>query len=290
MLTGSIVALATPFNNDDIDADALKRLLDFHIENGTDGVLLGGCTGESFTLRNGERNKLFTIAKAHAGNQIPLIVGTGASSTEVALKLSKDANDLGADYALVISPPGNKPTQSAMFDYFTEIANVAPPVILYSVPGRTGGTGILPETAIRLSENDNIVAIKEASGDLDRVSEILKHKPDFCVLSGDDSLTLPMLAIGAQGVISTVANIMPRHMSAMIEAFKRGELGEARQLHSEMLPVIKMLFIEGNPVPLKEAMNLMGLMVGETRPPLGTISDEKRETLIDTLIDAGLMK
>ncbi len=285
----SIVALVTPFNHKGIDEDALRRLVNYHLESGTDGILVAGCTGESFTLTPRERNRLLNITKEQTEGRVPVILGTGSSSQAQAIEMSKNASDLGVDYVLVISPYGNKPSQTAIYDYYTEIAKVSPPLIVYNVPGRTG-RGIDPDTIVELADVDNIVGVKEASGDLDAVSYILKHRPEFKVWSGDDSLTLPMLALGAYGVISTVANIMPVEMKGMIEAFLSGDIKRAQKLHMNMFPVIKALFLEGNPVPLKEAMNLMGQIVGDCRKPLGRMGEHTREILVNVLYDGGYLK
>jgi 4-hydroxy-tetrahydrodipicolinate synthase len=288
MLSGSIVALATPFNQKGIDEDALRELIEFQIGNGTSAILVSGCTGESFTINSRERNRLNNIAKEQAAGRVPIIVGTGAPSIECACQMSHNAKELNADYVLVITPYGNKPSQEALYDYYAKIAKISPPVILYNVPSRTS-VSLAPETTVKLTTIHNIVAIKEASGSLDTVSYILEHCPDFTVFSGDDSLTLPMLSLGAKGVISTVANILPKKMALLCESFFKGDIETARKIHFELFPVIKALFIESNPVPLKEAMNLMGLIVGDCRPPLGRMSDANREILINVLFDGGYL-
>ncbi len=291
MLRGSIVALATPFNKSGKPCKrTYKKLINWHIKSKTDGILVAGCTGESFTLTEKERDELLTLAVETAGGKIPVIMGTGASSTAVAVDRTKRAKKLGADYALVITPFANKPTQTALEKYFLEVAEVGLPVILYNVPSRTG-TNLLPETVCKLAQHPNIVAIKEASGNLDAVTEIISCTPeDFIVLSGDDSLTLPMLAIGAKGVISTVANIAPKEFSQMVRAFEEGNLDTAREIHFKLFPVIKALFVEGNPVPLKAAMAMMKLCDERLRPPLVPASETTKKLLEERLKQAGLMK
>ncbi len=288
MLKGSIVALATPFTNDDkLDIEALKRLVRFHLDNDTDGILVAGCTGESFTLTDDERESLLSIVLEAVDGELPVLAGCGAPSLWKAKQLATRAKKLGADYALVITPYGNKPSQEGMYRYFSEIAEVASPVVLYNVPSRTGRS-LDPETVIRLSSHPNIVGIKEASGKLDNVSKIVKGC-DISVLSGDDSLTLPMLTLGAVGVISTVANITPRTMHNMIEAFENGDIESARKLHLRMFNLIKALFIESNPQPLKYALSVMGLCEGNLRPPLAPISETTANRLKDAMHEAGLI-
>ena len=284
----SIVALVTPFNHKGIDENALTKLVDLHLESGTDAILVAGCTGESFTLTTQERNRLLTVTKKHVNGKTPVILGTGSNNQALAIDFNKNATDLGVDYVLVISPFGNKPSQKAIFNYYTEVAKVSPPLIIYNVPSRTG-MNVAPQTIIDLADNDNIIGVKEASGDLDAVSEILLHKPSFRVWSGEDALTLPMLTLGAEGVISTVANILPKEMSQMVKAFHEGDLVKAKELHFKMFPIIKALFLEGNPVPLKEAMNLMGYIAGDCRKPLDRMGKETREVLVNILFDGGYL-
>jgi len=290
MFSGSIPALATPFNKSgNICKRTYKKLIRWHIEQGSDGILVAGCTGESFTLTENERIKLSEIAIDTANGKIPVIIGTGASSTSVAVERTKMAKKLGSDAVLVITPFGNKPSQEALVRYYNEIADVGIPVILYNVPSRTG-TDIQAETVVKLAKHPNIVAIKEASGKLDQVSAILKNTPkNFTVLSGDDALTLPMLALGAKGVISTTANIAPNEFSRMVSSFFEGDIQTARKIHLEMFPVIKALFIEGNPVPLKFAMSEMGLCENRLRPPLVLASDATRKIIKKALKSAGLL-
>ena len=291
MLRGSIPALATPFNKSGKPCKrTYKKLINWHIKSGSDGILVAGCTGESFTLTEKERDELLSLAVETAKGKIPVIMGTGASSTAVAVDRTKRAKKIGADYALVITPFANKPTQAALEKYFLEVAEVGLPIILYNVPSRTG-TNLAPETVCRLAEHPNIVAIKEASGSLDAISAIISCAPkDFVVLSGDDSLTLPMLALGARGVVSTVANIAPKEFAQMVRAFEEGDLETARQIHFRLFPVIKALFVEGNPVPLKAAMAMMGLCEERLRPPLTPASENTKKLLEKVLKEAGLIK
>ena len=283
MFSGCTVALITPFKpNGDIDIDAVKSLAERHLAAGTDGILVSGCTGESFMLDDEERIELFHIVKSVVGDRLKVLIGTGASSTAVALRMTEAASKAGADGVLVITPFGNKPSQRAMEEYFSVVASVGAPVILYNVPGRTGAT-IAPETAVRLAENENIVAIKEASGSLDTISFILANS-DLMVLSGDDSLTVPMISIGAKGLISTAANLLPEDFAKMVHAALDGDWFRAAELHLDMFPVMKALFIEGNPVPLKAAMARAG-MIPEAiyRAPLVKMSEGNRERLFRVL-------
>jgi len=288
MFRGSIVALVTPFlSSGELDTETIERLSLLHADSGTDGILVAGCTGESFTLKDDERLMLLNTVASAVGGKIPVIVGTGASSTSVAVRRTKAAMDAGADGALVITPFGNKPSQHAMETYFNEVADVGLPVILYNVPGRTGSC-ISPETATGLFEHPNIFAIKEASGSLDAVSRIIRDS-DLTVLSGDDSLTLPMISLGASGVISTVANLLPADFADMVHFALDGDFAKAAELHLKMFPVMKALFIEGNPVPLKAAMEYAGIIPGANlRPPLSPMNDANRRKLIEILDEYGV--
>lgn len=289
MFRGSIVALVTPFDsNGEIDVLTLRKLIEWHINQGTDGILLAGCTGENFTLEENELDLLLKTGLEVAKGKIPIILGTGSSSTAEAVRRTKIAKQLGADAVLVITPYGNKPSQNGLYEYYREIAEIGIPVILYNVPSRTG-TNLLPETVVKLASMPNIVAIKEASGNLDQVSAILRDAPRFCILSGDDSLTLPMLAIGAKGVVSTVANIAPKDFADMVRAFENGDLKKAQEIHLKLFPVIKALFLEGNPTPLKSAMEMMGLCSSRLRPPLAKPSEKTIEALRKSMKDAGLI-
>jgi len=293
MFSGSIPALATPFNKSGKPCKkTYRKLVNWHIRQGSNGILVAGCTGESFTLNEDERDALLSVAVdavKKAKKKIPVIMGTGASETKLAMDRTKRAKKLGADAVLVITPFGNKPTQTALVEYFEKIADVGLPVILYNVPSRTG-TNLLPDTVIKLSRHPNIVAIKEASGNLDSVSAILNGAAkDFVVLSGDDALTLPMLAIGAKGVISTVANIAPKQFSEMVSLFFDGDIEGARKIHLKMFPVIKALFAEGNPVPLKAAMSMMGLCENRLRQPLVPASKKTVDLLKSAMKKAGLL-
>ncbi len=289
MFKGSIVALITPFDDKgNVDLETYKRLVGWHIEQGTDGILVAGCTGESFTLHEDERDALLSAALEVAKGKIPVIMGTGASETKLAVQRTERAKKIGADAALVITPFGNKPTQEALYNYYREVADVGLPIIMYNVPSRTG-TNLLPQTVARLSEIDGIVAIKEASGSVDQMSAILKYAPSITLLSGDDSLTLPALALGAKGVVSTIANIAPQDFADMVRHFQNGDIQHAREIHFRLYPLMKALFLEGNPVPLKAAMELLGICSGNLRPPLTPASQKTREALEEALKQAKLI-
>jgi len=288
MFKGSLVALISPFKNGRVDKEKLRELVDFHLENGTQGIVPCGCTGEAFTISFEERGQIIETVVEEAKGRIPVVPGTGSSSTQVALGLTREAKKRGADGALIITPFGNKPNPEGVYNHYAQIAGeVKLPIILYNVPSRTGMT-IPPEVVARLSKISNIVGIKEASGSLDQVSRIL-NLCDITVLSGDDSLTLPMLAIGAKGVISTVANLVPQDMAELVIAFFQGDLDGARKLHFKLFPLIKALFLEGNPIPLKGAMRLRGMLNGELRPPLAPLSEGNLDTLRGVMRDYGLI-
>jgi len=281
MFKGSLVALITPFKNYQVDKGKLRELVDFHLENGTQGIVPCGCTGEAFTLSFEERGEIIEIVVEEVRGRIPVIPGTGSSSTQMAKKR-------GANGALVITPFGNKPNPEGVYQHYAQIAReVKLPIILYNVPSRTG-TSLSPEVVARLSKISNIVGIKEASGSLDQVSRIL-NLCEITVLSGDDGLTLPMLAVGAKGVISTVVNLVPQDMAELVDAYFQGDLEKARKLHFKLFPLIKALFLEGNPIPLKGAMMLRGMLNGELRPPLAPLSAGNLNTLKGVMRDYGLI-
>ncbi len=290
MFDGCIPALATPFNRSGKPCRrTYRKLINWHISQGVGGILVAGCTGESFTLSEDERDLLLSAAVETARGRVPVLMGTGASDTATAVDRTRRAKKLGADGALVITPFGNKPSQTALLDYFNAVADVGLPVILYNVPSRTG-TNMSPQTVIKLSRHKMIVGIKEASGSIDQVSSILRKCPkNFSVLSGDDSLTLPMLAVGAAGVISTVANITPKMFSDMVRLFREGDIDGARKIHLKLFPLIKALFAEGNPVPLKAAMSILGLCENRLRPPLKPASKETVALLKRALREAGVL-
>lgn len=286
--TGTIVALVTPFKNMVVDYDKLEELVEYHIENGTSGIVPCGTTGESPTLTHNEHEKVITKVVEKAKGRIPVIAGTGSNNTSEALRLTKYAKEAGADSALMITPYYNKPTQEGLYKHYRAIAEeVDIPIIVYNVPSRTG-VSIFPETVARLYELKNIVAIKEASGNIDQTSQILKLC-DITVLSGDDSLTLPILSVGGKGVISVVANILPREISEMVSSFLGGKVEESQKMHKKLFPICKAMFIETNPIPIKTAMKLLGRLNGEMRLPLCEMGNAHEKQLLDTLKEYGLI-
>jgi 4-hydroxy-tetrahydrodipicolinate synthase len=274
MFRGSIVAVATPFKeNFEIDFEAYGRLIDFHLENGTDGIVPCGCTGEAATLQHKEQEQCVRFTVERVAGRVPVIAGTGSNSTMEALSLTKYAKEVGADGALLITPYYNKPTAAGQILHYTTIANqVDIPIVLYNVPGRTG-TKMMPETIAEMAKTPNIVAIKEACGSVEQVCDI-RSLSDITVMSGDDALTLPMMAVGATGVISVAANIAPAKVAAMCAAFDKGDLTEAQRIHYELLPLFKGLFFETNPMPVKAALTKMGLIKNVLRMPLTPMRPE----------------
>lgn len=281
MFQGSIVAIITPFTNGAVDEEKLRQLVEFQIENGTDAIVPCGTTGESSTLDYEEHDRVVQIVVEQVNKRVPVIAGTGSNSTREAIEITQHAKELGADGALLVTPYYNKPSQEGLFRHYQAVADaVALPQILYNVPGRTG-VNLLPETVARLAEHANIVAIKEATGSLQQASEVLALCGDkLTVLSGDDFITLPMMAAGAKGVISVVANIMPKEVAALCDAYFAGNLDEARRLHLHMLKISNAMFIESNPVPVKTAAALMGKCSDEVRLPLAPLVEANKSKLI----------
>lgn len=290
MFEGSIVALVTPFKDGEVDEAKLRELVEFHIENGTHGIVPCGTTGESATLSHEEHERVIDITVEAVGGRIPVIAGTGSNSTAEALRLTKHAKEAGADAVLLITPYYNKPTQEGMYRHFMKIADsVDIPMILYNIPSRTG-VDLLPETVARLAEHPNIVGIKEATGSLRRASEIIQAcGEDFILLSGDDFVTLPMMAVGGKGVISVAANIIPSQIAKMCELAKAGDFSAAREIHNKYFPLFEALFLETNPIPVKTAMRMMGMINGELRLPLCPMSEANQRKLEEVLRRCGLL-
>ena len=281
MFKGSIVAIVTPFKKDGaVDYDKLRELVDFQIENGTDAIVACGTTGESSTLDNEEHLEVIRIVFEQAKGRVPVIAGTGSNSTAEAINLTREAKELGVAGVLLVTPYYNKPTQEGLYLHYTAIADaVNIPQILYNVPGRTG-VNLLPETVARLAPHKNIVAIKEATGSLQQASEVMALCGDqIDVFSGDDFITFPMMACGAKGVISVLANIMPKTVADLVDAFAAGDLETARQLHLKTLKIGNAMFIESNPVPVKAALELMGKAPADVRLPLAPLSDSNKAKL-----------
>jgi len=290
MFKGSIVALITPFKNGAVDEDALRQLVEFQIENGTDGIVACGSTGEASTLDYDEHMKVIDIVIQQTNKRVPVIAGTGSNSTAEAIELTQKAKKLGADGVLLVTPYYNKPSQEGLYLHYKAIADaVAIPQVLYNVPGRTG-INMLPSTVARLADHPAIVAIKEATGSLQQASEVLELCGDkLDVISGDDYITFPIMACGGTGVISVVANIMPREVAALVDAFFEGNMAEARRLHLYLLNISNAMFIETNPVPVKAAVALMGKCRYELRLPLAPLSDANHATLSLVMRSYGLI-
>ncbi len=290
MFQGSIVALITPFKDGKVDEKALRRLVGFQIDNGTDAIVPCGTTGEASTLDYDEHIDVIRIVVEQTAGRVPVIAGTGSNSTSEAIELTRQARDAGADGALLVTPYYNKPTQEGLYRHYMAVADaVELPQVLYNVPGRTA-VNMLPETVARLAVHPNIVAIKEATGSLQQASEIL----DLCgdaidVFSGDDFITFPMMACGCKGVISVVANIMPKAVANLTDAFFAGNLEEARRLHLHLLKISNAMFIETNPVPVKAAAGLMGLCDGGLRLPLVAMGDANLKRLQTVMGTYGLL-
>lgn len=289
MFQGSIVALVTPFKQGELDEKALRDLVEFHIAEGTNAIVPCGTTGESATLSHEEHCRVIEIVIDQAKKRVPVIAGAGSNSTKEAVFLTEHAKKSGADAVLSITPYYNKPTQAGLYQHFKTIAEqVDIPVVLYNVPGRTG-VNMLPDTVIELSKIKNIVGVKEASGSLDQAGAILQYTNDsFDVISGEDSLTFPMMAMGAKGVISVTANVAPKKMAQMCKAVLENNMIEARKLHYELIDLSKAVFYETNPIPAKKAVYLMGLIENEIRLPLVEMTKENTEKLKTVMKNLGI--
>lgn len=291
-LEGSYVALVTPFDREGrLDEDAYRRLIRRQLKGGTRGLVPCGSTGEAATLVHEEYRRAIEIACDESRGEVPVIAGVGTNATWKAVESAREAESLGADALLVLAPYYNKPTQEGIYQHFRAVARESRlPIVVYNIPGRTG-VNILPKTLARMAKDlPSIVAVKEAAGSLDQVSEILTlTRPGFTVLSGDDSLTLPMMAIGAKGVVSVVANVAPKETQALCRAALDGNHKRAAQLHLKLFPLIKSLFVETNPIPVKAALSMMGLCRPEPRLPLTPLSAEYRPALKKALKESNLI-
>ncbi|OGR51739.1 MAG: 4-hydroxy-tetrahydrodipicolinate synthase [Elusimicrobia bacterium GWA2_62_23] len=290
-LKGVFTAIVTPFKSGKPDLEALKKIVKFQIEGGVSGLVPCGSTGEAATLSPEEYLAVIKTVVAAAKGKVPVVPGVGTNSTEKSVEMVKKVSALGVDGLLAIVPYYNKPTQEGMTVHFSELAKATRlPVILYNIPGRTG-VNMLPATALGLrAKFSNIVGIKEASGSLDQVSEIINGADkDFIVMSGDDSLTLPMMSVGAKGVISVAANVAPAETARMCELFLDGDISGAAELHHRLFPLVKALFCETNPIPVKYAASLLGLCSCEPRLPLTPLSQARRAGLKAELIKAGIL-
>lgn len=277
-LHGSMVALVTPFRHGKVDKPALRRLLDFHLENHTDIIVPCGTTGESATMSHEEHRGVMSFVVDYVDRRVPVICGAGSNATGEAVSLIQHARKIGADGVLVVTPYYNRPTQEGLYRHYEFLAKkVDIPIVVYNVPARTG-VSIAPETVARLAAIPNIIGIKEASGSLEQAIRII-FLCDVTVVSGEDSLTLPLLSVGAKGVISVVANVAPQKMHDMVAAYLAGHTEEARKLSYELFPLSKVLFVETNPIPVKTALRFMGMITGELRLPLCEMSEPNRKQL-----------
>ena len=290
---GVATALVTPMQMSDgaVDERALRSLVDFQITNGVNGLVPCGTTGESATLNHAEHHHVMDVVVEQAAGRVPVIVGAGSNSTREAISLTQHARAIGAQAALSIAPYYNKPTQEGFFQHYKAISeSVDIPIIVYNVPGRTG-SNINAETTLRIAELPGIAGIKEASGNMGQVMEILRHRPShFTVLSGDDALSLPLLALGADGVISVVANETPRLFSTMVRLCLEGNFSEARTIHEELLQLMNLNFIESNPIPVKGALAIMGLIDEAYRLPLTAMTTDHRFAIRRALEELHLME
>jgi 4-hydroxy-tetrahydrodipicolinate synthase len=292
MFRGTYTAIVTPFRDGALDEAALSALVEWQIESGITGIVPVGTTGESPTLDSAEHTRVIALVVKAARGRCKVIGGTGSNSTSEAITLTQEAESVGADAALLVTPYYNKPTQEGLFRHYRDIAaSTGLPIILYSIPGRCG-IEIGVDTAVRLArECPNIVSIKEAGGSVERASQLRAAlPPDFTILSGDDSLTLPFMSVGAEGVISVASNIIPREMAQMVAAFSEGRAAEARELHGRFYPLFRDLFIETNPIPIKTAVSLTGRISGEFRLPLCEMAPANAAKLLATLRNLNLVK
>jgi 4-hydroxy-tetrahydrodipicolinate synthase len=286
-----ITAMVTPFKDDyTVDYACARKLARHLIENGSDGLVVAGTTGESPTLSKDEKIELFKSVVEEVGGRGVVIAGTGSNSTRDSISLTQAAQKAGVDAVMLVTPYYNKPSQEGLYRHFKAIAeNTDLPVMLYNVPGRTS-VNILPETVARLAELKNVVAVKEAAGSMDQVSDLKKVLPeDFAVYSGDDSLTLPIMSLGGKGVVSVASHLVGKRIQEMINAFVSGNVKLAREIHLELFPVFKAMFITTNPVPVKTALNMAGWQVGPTRLPLAEATDNEKQKLKNILISAGII-
>ncbi|MPZ77360.1 MAG: 4-hydroxy-tetrahydrodipicolinate synthase [Deltaproteobacteria bacterium] len=291
MFTGSMVALITPFKDGKIDWQSLEALVDFHIQSGTNGIVPCGTTGESATLSHQEHDDIVKAVIKGVNKRLPVIAGTGSNSTDEAVRLTRAAEKSGADGALMISPYYNRPTQEGIYQHYKKVASeVGIPIIVYNIPGRTGSK-IEPETLARLAEIKNIAGVKEATGSVDQAIDVIRLcGENLAVYSGEDTLTFSLMALGGKGVISTVANVAPKEMSQLTEACLKREWEKARDLQLRLTPLIRSLFIETNPIPVKTAVALMGKCTSDLRLPLTPMAEGNVKKLKQAMAEFGLIQ
>lgn len=284
LFRGSGVALVTPFTDNKVNYNKIEELIEWHIENSTDAIIICGTTGEASTMSNDEKKEAIRFTVEKVKGRIPVIAGTGGNNTADVIEISKYAESVKADGLLIVTPYYNKTTQKGLIQHFIAIADeVNIPIIMYNVPGRTG-LNLLPKTVAELAKHPNIRGVKEASGDISQIAEIARLCPDdFYIYSGNDDQVVPILSLGGSGVISVIANILPKETHDMVHNFLEGKVEESRKLQLGMVNLIKSLFIETNPIPVKTAMNLIGMEAGELRLPLVDMEDKNREILINDL-------
>jgi 4-hydroxy-tetrahydrodipicolinate synthase len=290
MFNGSLVAIVTPFRNGKLDERAFGDLIEWQIANGTSGIVPCGTTGESATLTHDEHHRVVRLSVEVAKGRVPIIAGTGSNSTDEAISLTRHAKEAGANGALLITPYYNKPTQEGLYRHYKAVAEaVDMPLVLYNIPSRTG-VNMLPATVARLAVMKNIVGIKEGSGSVQQASDIAQTCGDrLTVLSGDDPLTLPMMAVGAKGVITVTANVMPKEMAQLVASFQAGRIDEARRIHFALSALFAALFYETNPIPVKEALGMMGRIDPELRLPLCAMGADNRNQLTRVLKEMRLV-
>ncbi|MCK9299165.1 4-hydroxy-tetrahydrodipicolinate synthase [Methanoculleus sp. YWC-01] len=291
MFEGILPAIITPFHRDSdasLDIEGLRSNIESLLQQGVHGIVPCGSTGESATLTFEEHEQVIGEAIDVVNGRVPVLAGTGSNNTAEAVRLTRSAKDTGADGALIISPYYNKPNRAGLIKHFTKLADLDLPVILYNVPGRTG-QNLQPDLVIELARHPNIVGIKEASGDITQISRIIEgtQDEDFIVLSGDDAMTLPVLAVGGAGVISVAANVDPGRMVQMYEAFRAGDLARAQDLHHELGAVMRAMFIDTNPIPVKKAVEILGMAAGPVRLPLDELDEAKTQQLRQVLVNHG---
>lgn len=280
-----LTAMVTPFTVDnELNFDMISQLVEYLIQNGSESLVVAGSTGEASTLTFEEKIQLFSAVKESAGGRVKVIAGTGTNSTATSIQLTKEAEKIAVDAAMLVVPYYNKPSQEGLYQHFKAIAeSVSLPIILYNIPGRTV-INLLPETVARLAKIDNIIALKESAGNMDQLSELKRILPErFLVYSGDDSLVLPMLSLGAHGIISVASHVVGKEINEMVTSFSAGDHERALQIHLKLIPIFKTLFITSNPVPVKTALNLLGIDVGGVRLPLYKATDLEREKILLTL-------
>lgn len=290
MFSGSMVALVTPFKNGKVDWESLERLVEFHVQSGTHGIVPCGTTGESATLSHEEHDRVIEAVIKAAKRRVPVIAGTGSNSTEEAIRLTRAAEKAGADGGLLISPYYNRPTQEGIYQHYKKVAEaVGIPLIIYNIPGRTGSK-IEPETLARLSEIKNVAGVKEATGSVDQAIDVIVLCGDrLAIYSGEDSLTYSLMALGGKGVISTVANVAPKEMADLTEACLKGDWEKGRELQIRLIPLIRSLFIETNPIPVKTALSLMKKCSSDLRLPMTPMAEPNVKKLKQAMTGFGLI-